>query len=91
MLTLTLEEIMVEFTNGSIKNVGPPNKSATAKLFDVEAIEAREFGDNRVKIVAKDGEDNTIQIALFPDQVHTIVDDIESMRDDSPVFEDGPD
>jgi tRNA G37 N-methylase TrmD len=91
MLNLNLEEIMVEFKNGSIKNVGPTNKSATAKLFDVEAIEAREFGDNRVKIVAEDGEGNTIQIALFPDQVQTVVDDVESMRDESPVFEEESD
>lgn len=89
MLTLTLEEFMVEFENGSVKNVGPPNKSATAKLFDVDAIEAREFGDKRVKIVAEDEDGNTIQIALFPDQVHTLVDDIEAMLDDSPIFEDG--
>lgn len=91
MLNLNLEEIMVEFKNGSIKNVGPTNKSATAKLFDVESIEAREFGDNRVKIVAEDGEGNTIQIALFPDQVQTVVDDVESMRNESPVFEEESD
>lgn len=91
MLTLTLEEFMVEFTNGSVKNVGPPNKSATAKLFDVDAIEAREFGDNRVKIIAEDEDGDMIQIALFPDQVPTLVDDLEAMLDDSPIFEDEPD
>jgi len=52
MLNLNLESFMIELKDGSIANVGPTNKSASAKLFDVESAEAREFGDSQVKIVA---------------------------------------
>ncbi|ELY47271.1 hypothetical protein [Natronorubrum sulfidifaciens] len=87
MLTLSLEEFMVELNEGSIKNVGPTNKSATVKLFDVESAEAREFGDKRVKLVFEDADGSEIQVSLFPDDVRKIVDDIEKLEDDSPVFE----
>jgi hypothetical protein len=87
VLNLILEEFMVELKDGAIKNVGPSNKSGTAKLFDVESAEAREFGDKRVKIVCEDDEGNEVQVALFPEQVRGIVEDVEAMEDDSPVFE----
>ena len=87
MLTLSLEEFMVELNEGSIKNVGPTNKSATVKLFDVESAEAREFGDKRVKLVFEDADGSEIQVSLFPDDVRKIVDDIEALEDESPVFE----
>ncbi|QLG48039.1 hypothetical protein [Natrinema halophilum] len=87
MLALTLEEFMVELNDGSIKNVGPKNKAATAKLFDVESAEAREFGDKRIKLVFEDEDENEIQISLFPEDVRSLVDDIEALEDDSPVFE----
>ena len=87
MLALTLEEFMVELNEGSIKNVGPSNKSATVKLFDVEAAEAREFGDKRVKLVFEDEDGNEVQVSLFPEHVRKIVDDVEALEDDSPVFE----
>ncbi|ARS89015.1 hypothetical protein [Natrarchaeobaculum aegyptiacum] len=87
MLALTLEEFMVELNEGSIKNVGPTNKSATVKLFDVESAEAREFGDKRVKLVFEDEDGNEVQVSLFPEDVRTIVSDVEALEDDSPVFE----
>lgn len=87
MLNLIVEDFMVELKDGAIKNVGPANKTGTAKLFDVETAEAREFGDKRVKIVCEDDEGNEVQVALFPDQVRKIAKDIEAMEDDSPVFE----
>ena len=87
MLALTLEDFMVELNEGSIKNVGPTNKSATVKLFDVDSAEAREFGDKRVKLVFEDEDDNEIQVSLFPEDVRKITDDIEALEDDSPVFE----
>ncbi|WP_226006906.1 hypothetical protein [Natrinema salinisoli] len=87
MLALTLEEFMVELNDGAIKNVGPNNKAATVKLFDVDSAEAREFGDKRVKLVFEDEDDNEIQVSLFPDDVRDLVDQIESLEDDSPVFE----
>ncbi|WP_435077748.1 hypothetical protein [Halococcus sp. AFM35] len=51
MLTLDITSFMVELKDGALKNVGPSNKSAEAKLFDVTSAEAREFGDKRVKLV----------------------------------------
>ena len=87
MLALTLEDFMVELNDGSIKNVGPSNKSATVKMFDVDAAEAREFGDKRVKLVFEDEDGSEIQVSLFPEDVRKIASDIEALEDDSPVFE----
>jgi hypothetical protein len=87
MLNLNLSEFMVELKDGAIKNVGPSNKTAEAKLFDVERAEAREFGDKRVKLVFEDDDGNEVQVSLFPDEVRALVDDVESLEGDSPVFE----
>lgn len=87
MLTLQLDDFMMELKDGAIKNVGPSNKTATAKLFDVEQAEAREFGDKRVKLVFEDEEGSEIQVALFPEDVRSIAEDIEQLEDESRVFE----
>ena len=87
MLTLNLDEFMIELKEGSIKNVGPTNKSATVKLFEVEEAEARAFGDKRVKLVFEDADGNEVQVSLFPEDVRKIASDIDSLEDDSPVFE----
>lgn len=87
MLNLNVRDLLVEFKDGSIKNVGPTNKSAEAKLFDVADVEVREFGDKRVKLVANDAAGNEVQVSLFPEQVAAVERDIEALRDDSPVFE----
>jgi len=87
VLYLNVEDMMVELTDGSINNAGPADKSATAKLFDASDVAAREFGDKRVKIVARDDDGNEIQIALFPDAVEQLLGDVEALREDSPVFE----
>jgi hypothetical protein len=87
VLNLRLDEFMVELKDGSLKNVGPTNKSAEAKLFDVSSAEAREFGDKRIKLVFEDGEGNEVQVALFPEEAREIADDIEALEEESPVFE----
>lgn len=87
MLTLQLDEFMIELKDGSIKNVGPTNKSASAKLFDVESAEVREFGDKRVKFAFEDASGNEVEVALFPEDVRAMVDDVEVLAADSPVFE----
>lgn len=87
MLNLRLDEFMVELKDGSLKNVGPTNKSAEAKLFDVTGAEAREFGDKRVKLVFTDDEGNEVQVALFPDEARELADDIEALEERSVVFE----
>ena len=87
MLTLNIDEFMLELKDGALKNVGPANKSAEAKLFDVASAETRAFGDKRVKLVFEDGEGNEVQVALFPDDASRVARDIEALEDDSPVFE----
>ena len=87
MLTLNIDEFMIELQDGALKNVGPSNKSAEAKLFDIDSAEAREFGDKRVKCVFADDEGNEIEVALFPDDASRLARDIEALEDESPVFE----
>ena len=87
MLNLNIDSFMVSFKDGSIENVGAPNKTATAKLFDVESVEVREFGDSQAKVVARDDEGNEVQVALFPEQVGDVVDDVTALREESRVFE----
>ena len=87
MLALAIEDFHVELKDGSLKNVGPTTKSATVKLYDVESAEAREFGDERVKLVFADDAGNEVQVALFPEEVRGLVRDVERLEEDSPVFE----
>lgn len=87
MLNLNIDEFMLELKDGALKNVGPANKSAEAKLFDVASAEARAFGDKRVKLVFEDDEGNEVQVALFPDEASRVARDIEALEDDSPVYE----
>ena len=87
MLALTIEDFMVEFTEGSIRNVGPTTKQATVKLFDVAEAGAREFGDKRVKLEFSDEEGNELQVSLFPEDVESIKADLRALEEDSPVFE----
>lgn len=87
MLSLEIEEFLVELKEGSIKNVGPSNKSATAKLYDVAEAEAREFGDNRVKLAFADEEGNEVEIALFPEHAESLVEDVERLQDEGIVWE----
>ena len=87
MLTIELSEFMIELKDGAIKNVGPPNKDATVKLYNVEEASAREFGDKRVKLEFEDGEGNEIEVALFPEQVRALAEDVETLEAESPIFE----
>jgi hypothetical protein len=87
MLTLDLESFMFELKEGALKHVGPSDKSATAKLYDIEGIETREFGDERVKLAFEDDEGNEVEVALFPEQAREVARGIELLEEDSRVFE----
>lgn len=87
MLNLAFENWNVELKEGTVKNVGPTNKAATAKLFDVESVEVREFGDKRIKLAFDDDEGNEVEVALFPEQAREIARGVKMLEDDSPVFE----
>ena len=87
MITLSLSEFMLELKEGVVKHVGPSNKTAEVKLYDVEAVEVREFGDERVKLVFEDDAGNLVQVAVGPEQARAIAADVERLAEDSPVFE----
>lgn len=87
MLTLDLKEFLIELKDGAIHNVGPPTKAATVKLYDVETVEAREYGDERIKLVFEDDDGNELQVALFPEQARSVVDDVEALEAESGIFE----
>lgn len=87
MLNLTISDFDVELKDGAIKNVGAPTKSGTAKLWDVESVELREYGDRRLKLICSDDDGNEVQVALFPEHIEGLTDDIEALRSESPVFE----
>lgn len=76
MLTLQLEEFMMELKDGSIKHVGTTNKSASVTLYDVGEFEARPFGDERIKLVFADEEGNDVEVALDPEDAATLAEDI---------------
>lgn len=87
MLNLNVDAFMVEFADGSIENVGAPNKSAEAKLFDVADVAAREFGDSQVKLVAADADGNEVHVALTPEQAETVRSDLEDLVAESGGYE----
>lgn len=89
MFTIDLDRFMIEIDDGAFKNIGPATKAATAKLFGVEEAEAREFGDKRVKLAFADGEENEVEVALFPEEARQVREDIETLEAESPVFDDG--
>lgn len=87
MLSLALEDFMIELKDGSISNVGAPRKSGTVKLYDVTETEVREFGDERVKLVFEDDANNEVHVAIEPEVAQHIGNRIETLEDESPVFE----
>ena len=87
MLSLTLDDFMIELKEGVIHNVGGATKAAAAKLYDVVEAEARAFGDERVKLAFADDEGNEVHVALFPAEARQVARDIEALEEDSPVFE----
>lgn len=87
MLNLAFENWNVELKEGALKNVGPSNAETTVKLFDVEGVEVREFGDKRLKVAFEDGEGSEVEVALFPDQAREVARGIELLEEDSRMFE----
>lgn len=87
MLTVDIEDFMLELKDGAFKNVGPSNKRATVKLYDVEEVGVREFGDKRVKLAFEDEDGNEIEVALFPEQARAVADGLERLESEGQVFE----
>jgi hypothetical protein len=87
VLNLSISDFDVEFDDGAVKNVGAPTKHATAKLWDVSEAEFREYGDRRVKLVCEDDAGNEVQVALFPEQTDALIEELEALQRESPVFD----
>lgn len=87
MLTLNIDQFMLELDDGTLKHVGASNKAATVKLYDIEAAEAREFGDERVKLVCEDSGGNAVELALGPEEATAVARELEQLEDESRVFE----
>jgi hypothetical protein len=87
MLLLDLENFTFELKEGAIKHAGPSNRTATAKLYDVEGVEVREFGDRRIKLAFEDEDGSEIEIALDPERASEVARGVELLEEESEVFE----
>ena len=83
MLTLDIDEFMLELKDGAFKHVGPSNKRATVKLYDVEGVDVREYGDKRVKIAFEDQQGSEVEVALFPEQARAVAEGLELLESES--------
>ena len=87
MLTFDFKQFMFELKDGAIKHVGASNNSATVKLYDIEGVDVREFGDQRVKVTYEDADNNEVEVALDPEEARDVARGIEMLDDESNVFE----
>lgn len=87
VFTLDLNRFAFELDEGAVKHVGASNTAATAKLYDVEAVGVREFGDERVKFAFEDGEGNEVEVALPPEEARDVARAVESLAEEGGVFE----
>ena len=87
MLTIDVSEFTIQLDDGAIKNVGAVPKTATVKQYGIEDATAREYGDDRVKLVFTDDDGNAVEVALVPETVLDLAADVEALAEESPVFE----
>ena len=86
MLTIDLDDFMFELKDGTLKHVGASNNDATVKLYDIEDVEVREFGDQR-KIACRDDSGNEVELALDPDTAEEIATGIERLAEEPSTTE----
>ncbi len=87
MLTLDIDQFMLELKDGAFKNVGPSTKQATVKMYDVEGVDVREYGDKRVKLAFEDEQGSEIEVALFPEQARAVADGLEMLESESEILD----
>ncbi|MBV0922774.1 hypothetical protein KTS45_01040 [Halomicroarcula limicola] len=87
MLSIDIEQFMLELKDGAFKNVGPSNKQATIKMYDVEGVDVREYGDKRVKLAFEDEQGSEVEIALFPEQARAVASGLELLESESDVLD----
>jgi hypothetical protein len=83
MLTFDIEQFMLELKDGAFKNVGPSNREATVKMYDVEGVDVREYGDKRVKLAFEDEQGSEVEVALFPEQARAVTEGLELLDSES--------
>ncbi|MFC6989097.1 hypothetical protein ACFQJD_10965 [Haloplanus sp. GCM10025708] len=87
MLTIDVDDFAFELKDGTVKHVGASTTSATVKLYHATAATARQFGDSQVKLAFDDEEGNEVEIALDPEQVSSLVEAVEVLREEGPISE----
>lgn len=87
MITVDLDDFMFELKDGALKHVGASNRTATVKLYDVESVDVREFGDERLKVSCEDDTGNQVEIALPPNLATQVRQAVEQFEGESEVFE----
>jgi hypothetical protein len=87
MLNVDLERFMFELKEGALKHVGASNRTATVKLYDIEEVETREFGDERVKLSFEDEDGNVVEVALFPDEAQDVARGLDRIEEESDIFD----
>ena len=87
MLTIDLDDFMFELKEGTLKHVGASNNTATVKCYDIESLEVREFGDERIKVACKDDGGNLVEVALAPEQARQLARELTTLEDESNIFE----
>lgn len=79
MLTLSLDGFALELDGGTVKHVGASNTAAAVTLYDPATVEARPFGDERVKLACVDDGDNEVEIAMRPEQARDLADALDRL------------
>lgn len=87
MITVSLSDLVLELQDGVVKHVGPSTKTAEIKLYDVDHLETRTFGDERIKLVFEDEAGSTVHVAVAPDQASALAQGIDRLADESDIFE----
>ena len=87
MLTFDIDQFMLELKDGAFKNVGPSNKQATVKMYDIEGVDVREYGDKRVKIAFEDEQGSEVEVALFPEQARAVAEGLEMLESESDLLD----
>ena len=79
MLTLAIDDLMLELEDGAVKHVGPKTTGATVKLYHVADAEARAFGDQQCKLAFADDEGNEVEVALDLDAASELASALEAV------------
>jgi hypothetical protein len=80
VLTIDLEDFAFEVKDGAIKHVGASGVAGTVKLYDVDSIDVREFGGERVKLTFEAEDDNSVEVALFPAALAELASELDELE-----------